>query len=48
VDEHVVSDQGVVTAAGPQDARAFAEALLRLVRSASQRAAPAVRARRTR
>jgi len=37
VDEHVVSDQGIVTAAGPHDARAFAEALVHLVRT-SQRA----------
>jgi protease I len=29
VDEHVVSDQGIVTAAGPQDARGFAEAMVR-------------------
>lgn len=37
VDEHVVSDQGIVTAAGPRDARAFAEALVRLmIRGTSQ------------
>ena len=36
VDEHLVSDQGIVTAAGPLDARAFAEALVHLVRSTSQ------------
>jgi PfpI family intracellular protease len=33
VEEHVVSDQGIVTAAGPRDARAFAEALVHLVTS---------------
>jgi protease I len=32
-EEHVVSDQGIVTAAGPRDARAFAEALVRLAAS---------------
>ncbi len=32
VEEHVVTDQGIVTAAGPADARAFAESLLHLVR----------------
>jgi deglycase len=30
VDEHLVSDQGIVTAAGPRDAGAFAAALVRL------------------
>lgn len=38
VDEHVVSDQGIVTAAGPRDARAFARALMQMVRAASARA----------
>jgi protease I len=31
VEEHLVSDQGIVTAAGPDDARAFAEALIHLM-----------------
>jgi protease I len=38
VEEHVVSDQGIVTAAGPRDARAFAEALVRLVATTAPRA----------
>jgi protease I len=37
VDEHVVSDQGIVTAAGPRDARAFARALVGLVDGTSRR-----------
>jgi protease I len=36
VDEHVVSDHGIVTAAGPRDARAFAEAMVQLVRRTSE------------
>jgi protease I len=38
VEEHLVSDQGIVTAAGPRDARAFAEALVRLVATTAPRA----------
>jgi protease I len=41
VTTHVVSDRGIVTAAGPRDARAFAEALIGLMRSGpKQRAGP--------
>jgi protease I len=47
VEEHVVSDQGIVTAAGPRDARPFAEALVRLVaRTAVAAQAPVGRAAR--
>jgi protease I len=38
VDERVVIDQGIVTAAGPRDARPFAAALLQLTRATSQEA----------
>jgi putative intracellular protease/amidase len=38
VDQHVVTDQGVVTAAGPRDAGAFAQAILRLMHGAPRRA----------
>jgi len=34
---HVVSDQGIVTAAGPRDAGAFARALLQLLHGAARR-----------
>jgi protease I len=41
VEEPVVSDQGIVTAAGPGDARAFGEALVELVRSGARPSRPA-------
>jgi protease I len=40
VDERVVIDQGIVTAAGPRDARPFAAALLQLMRETSKKAGP--------
>jgi protease I len=38
VEEHVVSDKGIVTAAGPRDARAFAQALAQLVATTAPQA----------
>lgn len=41
VEEGVVSDQGIVTAAGPADARAFGEALVQLVQAGGRVKRPA-------
>jgi len=38
VEQHVVTDQGIVTAAGPRDAGAFAQAMMRLILAARPRA----------
>jgi protease I len=46
VEERVVSDQGIVTASGPRDARPFAEALVHLVASTVRRTKPGVATKR--
>jgi transcriptional regulator GlxA family with amidase domain len=46
VDQHVVTDQGIVTAAGPRDAGAFAHAMMRLVQAAPPRPRAGAPARR--